>query len=50
VADGIKCEAHDGKKSKTKSETVPWLSHKAKTEPGRSWRPSHEWDWHGCRT
>jgi hypothetical protein len=36
--------------SKMKSCTVPWLSLKAKIEPGRPWRPSHEWDWRGGRT
>jgi hypothetical protein len=31
--DGIKCGPHGGKKSKTKSGTVPWLSLKTKVEP-----------------
>jgi hypothetical protein len=34
VVDEIKYKLHGGKKSKTKSGVVPWLSHKAKTEPG----------------
>jgi hypothetical protein len=33
VADGIKYGPHGGKKSKTKSCIVPWLSLKAKTDP-----------------
>jgi hypothetical protein len=35
VASGIKCGPHSCKNSKTKSWTVPWLSLKAKIEPGR---------------
>jgi hypothetical protein len=31
--DGIKCGPHGGKKSKTKSGTVSWLSLKTKVEP-----------------
>jgi hypothetical protein len=43
VADEIKCGPHGGRKSKTKSCTVSWLSFETKTEPGRPWRPSPEW-------
>jgi hypothetical protein len=50
VADGIRSGPHGGKNSKTKSCTVPWLSLKAKTKPGRPWMPSHEWDWRGGHT
>jgi hypothetical protein len=34
VASGVKCGPHGGKNLKMKSWTVPWLSHKAKIEPG----------------
>jgi hypothetical protein len=47
VADGIKCGPYGGKKTKTKSCTVSWLSIETKVKLGRPWRPSHEWDWHG---
>jgi hypothetical protein len=33
VASGVKCGPHGGKKSKTKSGTVSWLSLKTKVEP-----------------
>jgi hypothetical protein len=33
VASGVKCGPHGGKKSKTKSSTVSWLSLKTKVEP-----------------
>jgi hypothetical protein len=45
LGNAFKCVLHGGKKNKRKSCAVPWLSHKAKTELGRPWRPSHEWDW-----
>jgi hypothetical protein len=50
AASGIKCGLHGGKNNKMKSCAVPWLGLKAKTEPGRSWGPSHEWDWCGGHT
>jgi hypothetical protein len=34
VASGVKCRPHGSKNGKMKSWTVPWLSHKAKIEPG----------------
>jgi hypothetical protein len=34
VASGVRCGPHGSKNSKTKSYTVPWLSLKAKIEPG----------------
>jgi hypothetical protein len=34
VASKVKCGPHGGKNGKMKSWTVPWLSHKAKIEPG----------------
>jgi hypothetical protein len=33
VSSGVKCGPHGGKKSKTKSGTVSWLSLKTKVEP-----------------
>jgi hypothetical protein len=33
VANGVKCELHGGKNSKTKSRTIFWLSLKTKVEP-----------------
>jgi hypothetical protein len=34
VANGVKCEPHDGKNDKMKSWTVSWLSLKTKVQPG----------------
>jgi hypothetical protein len=50
MADRIQSRLHGGKKSKTKSCTVPWLSFKAKTESIPPWWPSHACDWRGGRT
>jgi hypothetical protein len=45
VADGIKCGSHDDKNNKMKSWTVPWLSIKAKIEPGRCEGQVMSGDW-----
>jgi hypothetical protein len=45
VASGLKCGSHGGKKSKTKSWTVFWLSLKTKVEPGLHGSQVMSGDW-----
>jgi hypothetical protein len=45
VASGVKCGPLGDKNGKMKSWTVPWLSHKAKIEPGLCGRRVMSGDW-----
>jgi hypothetical protein len=50
MASGVKYRPHDGKNGKMKSNTISWLSHKTKVEPGlrgsqvmsSDWRRLHQ--------
>jgi hypothetical protein len=45
VANEVKCGPHGGKNNKMKSWMVPWLSHKAKIEPGLRGSRVKSGDW-----